>query len=63
MAIEIIAVNHFTEIVMNLYHDMRKNITELEQNDYSLSQYVNKELFLFAEGWSPLTHYRSSSTY
>jgi hypothetical protein len=39
---------------MNLYHDMRKNITVFGKNGNLSSQNVNKELFLFAEGQSPL---------
>jgi hypothetical protein len=45
----------FTKIAMNLYHDIRKNITALGKYDNSLSQNINKELFLFAEGRSPLS--------
>jgi hypothetical protein len=39
---------------MNLFHDMRKNMTVLGKYDYFSSQNGNKELFLFAEGRSPL---------
>jgi hypothetical protein len=41
---------------MNLYHDKRKQITVIGKNDNlsSSSQNVNKELFLFGKGRSPL---------
>jgi hypothetical protein len=39
---------------MNLYHDMRKNITVLGKNGSLWSQNAYKELFLLAEGRSTL---------
>jgi hypothetical protein len=39
---------------MNLYPDMKKTILVLGKNDELLSQNVNEELFLVAEGQSSL---------
>ena len=40
---------------MNVYNDMREKTTMPEKNYNLLSHNIDKELFLFAEGRSPLS--------